>query len=160
MGMNLLRWPRTQLRFPASYRFRMLLTRRADFSASHRCYNPALSPEENKDLYGEAPGAYGHGHNYAVEVTVEGEPDPVTGMVIDLKLMKEIIEREVLNPMDHRHLNYEVPPFDTVIPTAENLAKEIWNRLRPHLTFPHARLYSVRLSETPDLSVECMGGPE
>lgn len=132
----------------------MLLTRRADFSASHRCYNPALSEEENKDLYGETGSAHGHGHNYALEVTIEGEPDPVTGMVVDLKLMKEIIEREVLQPMDHRHLNYEVPPFDTVIPTAENLAREIWNRLRPHLTFANAKLHTIRLFETPDLCVE------
>src|SRR3954451_982870 len=107
----------------------MLLTRRAEFSASHHCYNPALTDEQNRDLYGESPGTHGHGHNYTVEVTIEGDPDPVTGMVIDLKLLKDVIEREVTGPMDHRHLNHEVAPFDRVVPTAENVVKEVWRRL-------------------------------
>jgi 6-pyruvoyltetrahydropterin/6-carboxytetrahydropterin synthase len=136
----------------------MLITRRADFSASHVCYNPSLSPERNRELYGEVNGAHGHGHNYTVEVTLEGDPDPVTGMVVDLKLLKDVIQREVLDPMDHRHLNREVPPFDDVVPTAENLAMEIWRRLEPHLTFENARLHTVRLYETEDLCVEYGGG--
>lgn len=135
----------------------MLLTRRAEFSASHSCYNAQLSEEQNRDLYHESAGTHGHGHNYTIEVTVEGEPDPVTGMVIDLKLLKEVIEREVISPMDHRHLNYEVPPFDRVVPTAENLVKEIWRRLCPHLTSERARLRSVRLYETDDLYVDYEG---
>jgi 6-pyruvoyltetrahydropterin/6-carboxytetrahydropterin synthase len=135
----------------------MLLTRRAEFSASHSCYNPRLSEEQNRDLYGERAGSHGHGHNYVVEVTVEGEPHPVTGMVIDLKLLKDIIQREVVDPMDHRHLNHEVPPFDRVIPTAENLTKNIWDRLYPHLSSENARLRSIRLFETEDLFVEYEG---
>jgi 6-pyruvoyltetrahydropterin/6-carboxytetrahydropterin synthase len=135
----------------------MLLTRREEFSASHSCYNPRLSEPQNRDLYGERPDSHGHGHNYIVEVTLEGEPDPVTGMVVDLKLLKDIIRREVIDPMDHRHLNREVPPFDRVTPTAENLATEIWNRLKPHLTFENARLRSIRLFETEDLCVEYEG---
>lgn len=135
----------------------MLLTRRAEFSASHRCYNPALTEQQNLDLYGEPANSHGHGHNYIIEVTVQGDPDPVTGMVIDLKLLKDIIQREVIDPMDHRHLNFEVPPFDRVIPTAENLAREIWGRLEQHLTFDHAHLYSVRLFETEDLFVDYGG---
>src|SRR5688500_9373506 len=102
----------------------MLLTRRAEFSASHRCYNPALTEQQNLELYGEPAGSHGHGHNYIIEVTLEGQPDRITGMVVDLKLLKDIIQREVIDPMDHRHLNHEVPPFDRVIPTAENLVKE------------------------------------
>lgn len=136
----------------------MLLTRRAEFSASHRCYNPALTEQQNLDLYGERVTSHGHGHNYTIEVTVEGQPDRVTGMVVDLKLLKDVIQREVIDPMDHRHLNHEVPPFDHVIPTAENLAKEIWTRLVPHLSFENARLHSVRLFETEDLYVEYEGG--
>lgn len=136
----------------------MLLTRRAEFSASHRCYNPALTEQQNLELYGEPADSHGHGHNYTIEVTVEGDPDPVTGMVIDLKLLKDIVQHEVIDPMDHRHLNYEVPPFDRVIPTAENLAREIWARLEPHLTLDNARLHSVRLFETEDLFVEYGGG--
>lgn len=135
----------------------MLLTRRAEFSASHSCYNPRLSEEQNRDLYREYSGTHGHGHNYTLEVTVEGEPDPVTGMVIDLRLLKDVIEREVISPMDHRHLNFEVAPFDRVVPTAENVAREIWRRLCPHLTSESARLRNVRLYETEDLYVDYDG---
>lgn len=135
----------------------MLLTRRADFSASHSCYNPKFTEAVNRDLYGEGPESHGHGHNYTVEVTLEGEPDSVTGMVVDLKLLKDVIEREVIAPMDHRHLNFEVPPFSAVTPTTENLAKEIWSRLEPHLQFGNARLHSVRLYETTDLYVDFIG---
>lgn len=134
----------------------MLLTRKADFSASHRCYNDALTEDENRDLYGESSGSHGHGHNYIIEVTVEGEPDSVTGMVVDLKLLKDVMQREVIDPMDHRHLNYEVPPFDRVIPTAENLVKEIWRRLDTHLK-ANAQLHSIRLYETEDLYVDYAG---
>lgn len=135
----------------------MLLTRRAEFSASHRCYNPALTDEQNRDLYGEHPGSHGHGHNYIVEVTIEGDPDPVTGMVIDLKLLKDVLEKEVISVMDHRHLNYEVEPFRTTTPTAENLVRDIWQRLKGPLTFDNARLNSVRLFETEDLYVDYAG---
>lgn len=136
----------------------MLLTRRAEFSASHSCYNPAFSEQQNRDLYGEFSGSHGHGHNYTVEVTLEGEPDSVTGMVVDLKLLKDVIQREVIDPIDHRHLNHEVPPFSTVVPTAENVAKEIWQRLQPHLIFENARLHSIRLYETEDQYVDYDGG--
>lgn len=135
----------------------MLITRKAEFSASHSCYNPKLSEEQNKDLYGEPSGSHGHGHNYVLEVTIEGEPDSVTGMIVDLKHVKDVIEREVTSRMDHRHLNYEVPPFDRVIPTAENVAKEIWRRLCPPLQLPNARLKRVRLYETSDLYVDFDG---
>ncbi len=135
----------------------MLITRRIEFSASHACYNSALSPEENRALYGESPDAHGHGHNYVLEVSLEGEPDPVTGMVFDLKRLKAVLERHVAGPMDHRFLNHEVPPFDRVIPTAENLAIEIWKRIEPELRGDGAKLHSVRIWETEDLSVEYCG---
>jgi 6-pyruvoyltetrahydropterin/6-carboxytetrahydropterin synthase len=135
----------------------MLITRRAEFSASHRCYNTSLSADENRALYGERPDSHGHGHNYVVEVTMRGEVDPVTGMIFDLKRLKEVIQREVIDPMDHRFLNYEVKPFDTVIPTPENIAKEIWERLQPQLQLPNARLHAVRLYETDDLYVDFNG---
>jgi 6-pyruvoyltetrahydropterin/6-carboxytetrahydropterin synthase len=113
-----------------------------------------LTEQQNLELYGETAASHGHGHNYSLEVTLEGEPDPLTGMVVDLKLMKEIIQREVIDLMDHRHLNHEVPPFADVPPTAENVVKEIWGRLEPHLQFPNARLHSLRLHETEDLYVD------
>jgi 6-pyruvoyltetrahydropterin/6-carboxytetrahydropterin synthase len=135
----------------------MLITRKVEFSASHVCRNPALSDQENRRLFGPAANPHGHGHNYVLEVTVSGEPDAVTGMVLDLKELKEILNREVVEPYDHRFLNYEVPPFDTVVPTAENIARDIWGRLAPKLCNQSRRLHSVRVYETPDLYVDYFG---
>jgi len=134
----------------------MLITRRSEFSASHVCYQSSLSAEQNRELYGAAANRNGHGHNYVLEVTLEGDPDPVTGMIYDLKDLKEVIQKEVLDPMDHRFLNYEVPPFYKVVPTAENLAAEIWSRLAPHFEGA-AKLQNVRLYETEDLYVDYAG---
>jgi|SRR5271154_4705510 len=136
----------------------MLLTRRAEFSASHVCGQASLSPEQNRELYGPAANPNGHGHNYVLEVTLEGDADPVSGMVFDLKTLKEIIQQEVVDPMDHRFLNYEVPPFDRVVPTTENVAVEIWGRLARHFQNGAARLHNVRLYETEDLYVDYQGG--
>lgn len=133
----------------------MLITRKIEFSASHVCRNGALSDEENRRLYGDAANPHGHGHNYVVEVTLRGDPDPVTGMVLDLKELKTILEREVVEPFDHRFLNYEVPPFDKKVPTVENIATEIWRRIEPSLS---PRLHAVRVYETPDLYVDYFGG--
>ncbi len=135
----------------------MLITRRAEFSSSHRCANPDFSAEENLRLYGEDSSAHGHGHNYVLEVSIEGEPDPVTGMIVDLKDVKQILNDEVVTPFDHRHMNFEVPPFDKVVPTTENVAIEIWRRLEPKLKTERGRLVLVRLYETPDLYVEYAG---
>jgi 6-pyruvoyltetrahydropterin/6-carboxytetrahydropterin synthase len=137
----------------------MLLTRKAEFSASHVCASPSLSDQENRVLYGLAANPNGHGHNYVLEVSVEGEPDPVTGMVFDLRELKEILNREVVEPMDHRFLNREVPPFDRVVPTTENLAAEIWKRLQPPIDRPGVKLRNVRVYETSDLYVDYGGEP-
>ena len=135
----------------------MLITRKVEFSASHVCRNPQLTEEENQRVFGLAANPHGHGHNYVLEVSVGGQADPVTGMVLDLKELKEILDREVVQPYDHRFLNHEVPPFDHVIPTAENLAREIWRRLAPHLNGANRDLRLVRLYETPDLYVDYFG---
>ena len=135
----------------------MLITRKVEFSASHVCRNPALSEEENRRLFGPAANPHGHGHNYVLEVSLKGDPDPVTGMVLDLKELKEVLNREIVEPYDHRFLNYEVPPFDRVTPTAENIARDVWRRLEPRLCNEKARLYSVRVYETPDLFVDYFG---
>jgi 6-pyruvoyltetrahydropterin/6-carboxytetrahydropterin synthase len=137
----------------------MLITRRAEFSASHVCCQPSFTAEQNRELYGAAANPSGHGHNYVLEVTLEGDPDPITGMIFDLKKLKEIIQQAVVEPMDHRFLNYEVPPFNKVVPTAENVAVEIWDRLRPHFNSEPARLRNVRLFETEDLYVDYTGAP-
>ncbi len=125
-----------------------------DFSASHLCAIPSLSQGENEAIYGDGANPHGHGHNYVLEVTLEGEPDPVTGMIYDLKDLKAILESEVLDVMDHRFLNKEVPPFDHVVPTAENVSREIWRRLWPKLNLANAKLSRVRLYETEDLFVD------
>ncbi len=134
----------------------MLITRRVDFSASHVCRAAGVSEAENFSLYGPAANPRGHGHNYVLEVTLEGQPDPGTGMLFDLKELKDVLNREVVDPMDHRFLNYEVPPFDQVVPTVENVAAEIWRRLEPHFVAP-VRLANVRLYETEDLFVDYSG---
>ena len=138
----------------------MLITRRVEFSASHHCCLPGLSHEQNRQLYGEAANPHGHGHNFVAEITLAGRPDPVTGMVFDLKRLKEVLHREIVEPFDHRFLNYEAPPFDKVVPTAENIAREIWRRLAPHFTGPDARLHAVRLYETEDTFVDYSGEDE
>jgi len=135
----------------------MIITRKVEFSASHVCRSPELSDAENERLYGPAANPRGHGHNYAVEVSLRGDPDPVTGMVMDLKELKEILNREVMDPYDHRFLNYEVPPFDRVVPTTENIARDIWGRLEPRLCNQRHRLHSVRVYETEDLFVDYFG---
>lgn len=136
----------------------MFITRKAEFSASHVCRRPGLSDAENAALYGEAARPNGHGHNYVLEVTLEGEPDPVTGMVLDLKQLKAIIQQRVLDCYDHRFLNYEVAAFQDTVPTVENIAVDIWNRLEPCFGGGNGRLYSVRVYETADLYVEYRGG--
>jgi 6-pyruvoyltetrahydropterin/6-carboxytetrahydropterin synthase len=132
----------------------MFITRKAEFSASHVCRNAAWTDEANERIYGGAANPHGHGHNYVLEVTLEGDPDRVTGMVVDLKELKDVVENEVISKMDHRFLNFEVPPFDRVIPTAENVAAEIWRRLAARFNGGRGKLHRVRLYETPDLYVD------
>ena len=131
------------------------LTRKAEFSASHYYHNPALGPEENQRLFGKCNNPNGHGHNYTLEVTVRGKVDPRSGFVVDLKQLKDIMHREVLDALDHRFLNKEIPEFSKLIPTTENLAVTIWQRLAPKLKA--AELHRVRVYETPDLFVDVYG---
>lgn len=133
----------------------LYLTRKAEFAASHYYHNPELSAEENRSLFGKCNNPNGHGHNYVLEVTVKGEVDPRSGFVVDLKQLKETMNREVLDAMDHRFLNKEVPEFATRIPTTENLAIAIWRRLAPKLTA--AQLHRVRVYENHDLFVDYLG---
>ncbi len=135
----------------------MRITRRVEFSASHICAHPDLNAEENRRIYGEAAHPHGHGHNYVLEVALEGTPDPVTGMIVDLKEVKQVLNEAVVDPFDHRHLNFEVAEFAGKVPTAENVAIEIWRRLEPRFAGSHAKLAMVRLFETEDLYVEYCG---
>lgn len=131
------------------------LTRKAEFSASHFYHLPDLSPEENRRLFGKCANTEGHGHNYLLEVTVKGEPDARTGMVLDLKELKEVLNREVMDVLDHRFLNHEVPAFASRLPTTENIAIEIWRMLEGKLSA--GRLHRVRVYENQDLFADYYG---
>jgi 6-pyruvoyltetrahydropterin/6-carboxytetrahydropterin synthase len=131
------------------------LTRKAEFSASHLYHNPAFSAEENRRVFGKCNNPNGHGHNYVLEVTVKGEVDSTTGFVVDLKKLKDLMHSEVLDALDHRFLNKEIPEFFTLIPTTENIAIICWERLAPKFTA--ATLHRVRVYETPDLFADFYG---
>jgi 6-pyruvoyltetrahydropterin/6-carboxytetrahydropterin synthase len=136
----------------------IFLTRRATFSASHYYWNPAWSDEKNYAVFGRCANRNGHGHNYTLEVTVAGEPDPATGFVVDLKWLKDAIENCILSAWDHRHLNLEVPEFASAVPTTENIAIAAWRRLEPAISAAHgARLSRIRVYETPELFAEYRG---
>jgi len=135
----------------------MLVTRRVEFSASHVCRRPDLTDDENASIYGAEANPHGHGHNFTVEVTLEGEPDPATGMVFDLKKLKHILNLEIVEPFDHRFLNVETPPFDKLVPTLENMATEIWRRIEPSFAGTPIRVHAVRLYESEELYVDYFG---
>lgn len=131
------------------------LTRKAEFSAAHYYWNDAWSEEKNTEVFGRCANRNGHGHNYTLEVTVTGQVDAVTGFVVDLKELKDVMEREVVGVYDHRHLNLEVPEFEKTVPTTENLAIAIWKRLEGKI--PGAKLERVRVYEMPDLFADYCG---
>lgn len=140
----------------------IFLTRRATFSASHYYWNEAWSKEKNEQVFGRCANRNGHGHNYTLEVTVAGDPDPVTGFVVDLKWLKDVMEREVLAAYDHRHLNLETQEFRNANPTTENLAIAVWQRLAPAINGAEgadssARLTRIRVYETPEIFAEYRG---
>lgn len=134
------------------------VTRRVHFSAGHRLHNPSFDEERNRETYGMCNRPNGHGHNYDLEVTVEGEIDPKTGFVMDLKRLKALLGRSVLADLDHANLNLDVPWLDGIIPTTENLAVAIWGQLAGHLG--PVRLVSIRLWETERNMVEYRGEQE
>ncbi len=121
-----------------------ILSRRETFSASHRLHSAALSDEENRQIFGKCNRPNGHGHNYTVEVSLHGEVNE-NGIIMNLFELEQIIEKHVLDKVDHRHLNLDVPEFKNLNPTVENVAVVIWNWLKPQLG---DLLYEVRLHET------------
>jgi len=123
------------------------ITRQVHFNSAHRLYNPTKSQRWNEKKYGLCTNPHWHGHNYVLEVTVRGEPDPETGYIMDLGDLKKILHEAVVDRCDHRNLNDEVPFLRGVIPSTENLVIAFWNQIEPHI---HAgRLHCVRLYETP-----------
>jgi len=131
------------------------ITRALRFCAAHRLHNPALSDAENARVFDKCNNPNWHGHNYTLEVSVSGEPDPVTGYVIDLGDIKQIVEREWIAHVDHRNFNLDVPFTRDVIPTAENIVIACWRVLEPALR--PARLTKLRLWETENSHVEYEG---
>lgn len=123
------------------------LTVTVHFEAAHRLHNPGKPEEWNRQRYGKCNNLYGHGHNYVLEVTVGGRVNPETGYLIDMKELKTLIARTVVDEVDHRHLNHEVPWLTGVIPTAENLAEVFFHRIEPALP-EGVVLESVTLRET------------
>lgn len=124
----------------------VLISRRESFSAGHTLFNPSYSEERNREVYGKCSNPSGHGHNYVLEVSLEGEIDPETGFVFDLGELAVLMRKAVIADVDHRNLNVDVDWLRGVIPTTENLASAFWDRLEPNL--PKGLLYSVRLGET------------
>ena len=122
------------------------VTRRETFSAAHRLFNPAFSDDKNRHVFGLCSNPHAHGHNYVMEVTLAGEPDAATGYVFDLSELSDVIREEVLDDVDHRNLNIEVPWLEGSIPTTEVLAAAIWDRLDRRL--PGGLLYEVVVRET------------
>ncbi|HLY61385.1 MAG TPA: 6-carboxytetrahydropterin synthase [Terriglobia bacterium] len=137
------------------------LTRRYRFSASHRLHNDALTAEENSRLYGKCDNAFGHGHNYMLEVTVAGDVDRATGMVLDLGIMDGTVEREVIERFDLTNLNVDLQSFQSLVPTTENVCIEIFDLLKDKLNgsghWPTARLSRIRLEETNSNAFEYFG---
>ncbi|MCS6926152.1 MAG: 6-carboxytetrahydropterin synthase [Candidatus Binatia bacterium] len=111
----------------------ILCTKTFGFSAAHRLHSEALSEEDNRVVFGKCNNPHGHGHNYTLEVTIRGEVDPRSGQLVNARLLETVVQQEVIERFDHKHLNEEVPEFRGVNPTGENIAKVIWDLLKPRL---------------------------
>jgi 6-pyruvoyltetrahydropterin/6-carboxytetrahydropterin synthase len=136
----------------------MIVTARLGFSAAHRLHNPKYDAEWNRTIYDKCDNPKGHGHNYVVTVSVKGTIDPETGMVIDLKRLKDIVRERVIDRVDHTNLNEDVDFLRGVIPTAENLARAFWQQLAPAID--SGALYEIALQETEKNSVVYRGEDE
>ncbi len=133
------------------------ITRKASFSAAHRLFNPELSDNENCEIYNKCNNYWGHGHNYTLEVTVCGIPNPKTGYLIDLKILKKIINEEIIEKVDHKHLNIDVDMFKGVITSLENIIAVFWQSLEKKI--PNGKLFKIKIFETDNNWIEYFGEP-
>jgi 6-pyruvoyltetrahydropterin/6-carboxytetrahydropterin synthase len=133
------------------------LTRRYEFSASHRLHSPQLTDEQNREVYGKCNNPFGHGHNYKFEVTVSGQPDPETGMVCDLSDLDGFVQQNIMPQFEFSNLN-ELDTFRNIVPTTENLSRELFHLFRQR--FQPARIEKIRIQETMMNSFEYAGGRE
>ncbi len=131
------------------------VTRKSHFNAAHRLHNPSKSDEWNRATFGKCNSPNWHGHNYELEVTVVGEPNPETGYVMDLADLQKIIQERVIDLCDHSNLNLDVPFLKGVIPSSENLVVAFWNQMEPHIK--GGKLTSIKLFETARNVVEYRG---
>jgi 6-pyruvoyltetrahydropterin/6-carboxytetrahydropterin synthase len=132
------------------------LTRREHFNAAHKLYNPQWSSEKNDEVFGKCANENWHGHNFELFVTVKGATDPETGFIVDAKLLSKIIKEFVVDVLDHRNLNLDIPFMEGKICSIENLAFEIWGQLAPEMP-SGVSLHCIRLVETPRIYVEYFG---
>ena len=133
----------------------VFITRQVHFNSAHRLHNPTKSQKWNEKKYGLCTNPHWHGHNYVLEVTLRGRPDPETGYVMDLGELKRILNRAVVDKCDHRNLNDQVDFLRGINPSTENLVIAFWNEIEPHITA--GKLYRVRLYETPRNFAEYFG---
>jgi len=133
------------------------IQRRETFSASHRLYNAAWSDDQNEAVFGKCSNRFGHGHNFQLIVTVKGEVNPDTGFVMNLVDLKTIMMHEIIDHVDHRNLNEDVPFLQGVLPSTENLAIAFWARLAPAIAAKGAQLHGIRIVETENNFVEYYG---
>ena len=140
---------------PSQHMARVTVTRRMRFNAAHRVFNPSLSDSENDATFGKCNNPNGHGHNYTLDVSVEGPIDDRTGFVLDLSKLKALVEREVISAVDHRNLNLDVPFMSGLIPTSENIIVAFWKILQPAIA--PAKLIRLVLWETENNYVEYTG---
>jgi 6-pyruvoyltetrahydropterin/6-carboxytetrahydropterin synthase len=137
---------------------RVTVTRKARFSSAHFYALDEWDEAKNREVFYACSNRMGHGHNYLLEVAVNGPVDPETGMVVNLKDLKTMIQQAVIDPLDHQNLNHQVPYFQNRVPTLENIARYIWENLSPHLSALNLTLQWIRLDENDTLYVEYAGG--
>ncbi len=140
----------------------LLVNRKEHFNAAHKLHNPNWSEEKNKEVFGPCSNANWHGHNFDLIVTVKGIPDPDTGFVVDLKKLSTVIRRHVVDQVDHKNLNLDVPFMQGKMASTENLIIEFWNILEPlvNAITKNGALYKITLYETPRNFVEYYGKVE
>lgn len=132
------------------------LTRVEHFNAAHRLYNPDWSEEQNDAVFGKCANAHWHGHNFELFVTIKGQPDPQTGFIFDAKKLSAIVRERIVDKVDHRNLNLDVPFMQDKLCSIENFVIAIWKELEPALP-AHVRLHCLKLIETPRIYVEYYG---
>lgn len=135
----------------------IFLTRKEHFNAAHKLCRDDWSEEKNKEVFGKCSNANWHGHNFDLFVTVKGEPDPNTGFVVDLKKLSELIKEHIVEALDHKNLNLDVPFMLAIMPSTENLAIKIWEILQPLVQTERCMLHCVKLYETQNNFVEYYG---